>query len=142
MELNLITENQLGVARGTAVESAVSQNYQGECMEVGWYLAAARQAQREGFAEVAEVFKTIAWEEAAHAARFAELSGEITTTKENLDKAINGEQNSNRMKKEAATIAKQNNIDEAHDFFDEAAKDESRHARALKGLKDKLFAGL
>jgi len=142
MELSLITENQLGVTVGTVVESAVTQNYQGECMEVGWYLAAARQAQREGFAEVAEVFKTIAWEEAAHAARFAELNGEITTTKENLDKALNGEQNSNRMKREAAIAAKQNKIDEAHDVFDEAAKDESRHARALKGIKDRLFAGL
>lgn len=142
MELSLITENQLGVTRGTIVESAVTQNYQGECMEVGWYLAAARQAQREGFAEVAEVFKTIAREEAAHAARFAELNGEISTTRENLEKALNGEQNSNRMKREAAVAAKQNNIDEAHDVFDEAAKDESRHARALKGIKDKLFAGL
>jgi rubrerythrin len=142
MELNLIIENKLGVTKGTGVEQSVAQNYSGENMEVGWYLAAARQAQREGFPEVAEVFKTIAWEEAAHAARFAELNGVISTTKENLDKAINGEQNSNRMKRESAIKAKEEGIDEAHDFFDEAAKDEARHARALKGIKDKLFSGL
>lgn len=142
MGLNIIAENQLGVTKGTAVESAVKENYQGENMEVGWYLAAARQAQREGFPEAAEVFKTIAFEEAAHAARFAELNGVISTTKENLEKAFTGEQNSNRMKMEAAALAKQNNLDEVHDVFDEAAKDEARHARALKGLKDRYFSGL
>lgn len=142
MELSLVVENQLGLAKDTPLEKAVAENYQGENMEVGWYLAAARQAQREGFAEVGEIFKTIAMEEALHAARCAELNGEIGTTKENLEKAINGEINSNNLKRKAAVEAKQNNLDEVHDFLDEAAKDEARHARALKGLKDSLFAGL
>ncbi|MDK2823296.1 MAG: rubrerythrin [Clostridia bacterium] len=140
MELKLVTENQLGVTKGTVVEEAVSTNFNGENSEVGWYLAAARQAQREGYPEIAEVLKTIAWEEALHAARFGELNGEISaSTKENLEKALQGEQKSNQMKKEAAKVAKENNIDEAHDSFDEAAKDEARHAQALRGLLQRYF---
>lgn len=140
MELNLIVENKLGVTKGTVVEEAVKANFAGENFEVGWYLAAARQAQREGFPEISEVLKTIAWEEALHAARFGELNGEISaSTKENLEKALAGEQKSNQMKRETAVKAKQNDIDPAHDFFDEAAKDEARHARALKGMLDRYF---
>jgi len=140
MQLNLVTENQLGVTKGTAVEGAVNANYSGENSEVGWYLAAARQAQREGYPEIAEVLKTIAWEEAMHAARFGELNGEISSsTKENIEKALQGEQKSNQMKKEAAKTAKENNLDEAHDTFDEAAKDEARHAKALQGMLERYF---
>lgn len=139
--MDFVTENKYGVAKGTAVEEHVNKNFQGENSEVGWYLAVARNAQREGFPEIAEVLKTVAWEEAWHAARFAELNGEISTsTKENLEKAIKGETMSNKMKKEAAGIAKQNDVDEAHDFFDEAAKDEARHARALQGLLQRYFS--
>lgn len=137
--MEFATENKLGVTKNTVVEEDVKKNFNGENFEVGWYLAAARQAQREGFPEIAEVLKTIAWEEALHAARFAELNGEIGTTKENLTKAIQGELMSNKDKKEAATKAKGNNIDEAHDFFDEAAKDEARHARALEGMLKRYF---
>ncbi|GAB6180077.1 ferritin family protein [Desulfotomaculum defluvii] len=138
--MEFITENQYGVTKGTAVEEHVDKNFKGENFEVGWYLAVAKNAQREGYPEVAEVLKTVAMEEAWHAARFAELNGEISTsTRENLQKAIAGETLSNKMKKEAAGIAKQNDIDEAHDFLDEAAKDEARHARALKGLLDRYF---
>ncbi|MFZ5944874.1 MAG: ferritin-like domain-containing protein [Bacillota bacterium] len=140
MELNLITENQLGAAKGTAVEEDVRANFNGENSEVGWYLAVARQAQREGYPEIAEVLKTIAWEEALHAARFGELNGEISiSTKENLEKALQGEQKSNQMKKQSAKVAKENNLDEVHDAFDEAAKDEARHAQALKGLLGRYF---
>ncbi|NLW25007.1 MAG: rubrerythrin family protein [Clostridia bacterium] len=140
MEVNLVTENQLGISRGTALEEAVRANYTGENSEVGWYLAAARQAQREGYPEIAEVLKTIAWEEALHAARFGELNGEVSvSTKENLEKALQGEQKSNQMKKESAKLAKENNLDEVHDTFDEAAKDEARHALALKGLLERYF---
>jgi rubrerythrin len=138
--MDFVTENKYGVTKGTAVEEHVDKNFKGENFEVGWYLAAARAAQREGFPEISEVLKSVAMEEAWHAARFAELNGEISTsTKENLEKAIAGETMSNKMKKEAATLAKQNDVDEAHDFFDEAAKDEARHARGLKGLLDRYF---
>ncbi|SFR08328.1 ferritin-like domain-containing protein [Desulfoscipio geothermicus] len=140
MDLSFATEVKLGVTKGTALEQAVKDNFSGENWEVGWYLAAARQAQREGYPEVGEVLIRIAWEEAMHAARFGELNGEISaSTKENIEKALAGEQKSNQMKREAAVKAKQDNIDEAHDFFDEAAKDEARHARALKGLLDRYF---
>lgn len=138
--MDFATENKFGVAKGTAVESHVDKNFQGEGSEVGWYLAVARQAQREGYPEIAEVIKTIATEEAWHAARFAELNGEISTsTKENLEKALTGETMSNKGKREAAVLAKQNDVDEAHDVFDEAAKDEARHARAIRGMLDRYF---
>ncbi|WP_353892716.1 ferritin family protein [Proteinivorax hydrogeniformans] len=140
MELDLVVENQLGATRGTALEEAVDANFAGENTEVGWYLAAARQAQREGYPEIAEVLKTIAMEEADHAARFGELNGEISTsTKDNLEFALTGEQKSNKMKKEAATKAKEIGNDPAHDVFDETAKDEGRHARALEGLLERYF---
>lgn len=139
--MDFATEVKFGVTKGTVVEEHVDKNFKGENAEVGWYLAVARQAQREGYPEVAEVIKTIAMEEAWHAARFAELNGEISTsTRENLQKAITGETMSNKGKREAAVLAKENNIDEAHDFFDEAAKDEARHARALKGILDRYFS--
>ncbi|MDI6711523.1 MAG: ferritin family protein [Bacillota bacterium] len=137
--MELVIENKLGSAKGTVVEEAVAANRRGESMEVGWYLAAARQAQREGYPEIAEVLKAVALDEAWHAARFAELNGEIGGTRENLEKALAGEQAANRHKREAAVKAKENNIDEAHDVFDEAARDEARHARALQGLLQRYF---
>ncbi|CCO09105.1 ferritin-like domain-containing protein [Desulforamulus hydrothermalis] len=139
--MEFATENKYGVSKGTAVEEHVDRNYRGENSEVGWYLAVARNAQREGYPEIAEVLKAIAMEEAWHAARFAELNGEISSsTKENLEKALAGETMSNKSKREAAVLAKQNDVDEAHDVFDEAAKDEARHARAIKGLLDRYFS--
>lgn len=136
----LINEVQLGVTKGTVVEDAVRMNFQGETSEVGIYLAMARQALREGYPEVAEALKTIAWEEAEHAAHFAELNGMISTsTKENIQKMLNGEISANKGKKEAATKAKENNIDHAHDYFDESSRDEARHARALEGLLKRYF---
>ncbi|MDI6871189.1 MAG: ferritin family protein [Bacillota bacterium] len=137
--MELTIENKLGVTKGTVVEEAVRKNFNGENWEVGWYLAASRQAQREGFPEVAEVLKAIAFEEAWHAARFAELNGEIGQTKENLDKAVRGEIMANKGKREAALLAKEHGIDPAHDFFDESAKDEARHARALEGMLKRYF---
>ncbi len=136
----LINEVQLGVTKGTVVEDAVRMNFQGETSEVGIYLAMARQALREGYPEVAEALKTIAWEEAEHAAHFAELNGMISTsTKDNIQKMLNGEVAANKGKKEAATKAKENNIDHAHDYFDESSRDEARHARALEGLLKRYF---
>ncbi len=132
--MDLTIENKLGVTRGTALEEAVRKNQTGESWEVGWYLAAARQAQREGLPEIAEILKTIAWEEAEHAAQFAELNGEIGSTRENLEKALHGETMANQGKRESALLAKEQGIDPAHDLFDQAARDEGRHARALEGL--------
>lgn len=136
----LINENKLGVTKTTVVEEAVEENFRGETMEVGLYLAMARQAQREGYPEIAEVLKAIALDEAWHAARFAELNGKISSsTKENIEKMLKGEQAANKGKKEAAVKAKEAGIDEAHDAFDESSRDEARHARMLEGLLMKYF---
>lgn len=136
----LINENRLGATKGTAVEEDVKQEFRGETMEVGLYLAMARQAQREGLPEVAEVLKAIAMEEAWHAARFAELNGMISeSTKANIEKMLKGEIEANNGKKQAAQKAKDAGIDEAHDALDESSRDEARHARALEGLLKRYF---
>lgn len=138
MELTNI--NRLGISKGTPVEEAVSANFRGETHEVGLYLAMARQAQREGYPEIAEALKRIAWEEAEHAARYAELNGLISeSTKENLEKMLNGEIGANKGKREAALKAKEVNVDEAHDLFDESSRDEARHAKMLEGLINRFF---
>ncbi|MDN5347909.1 MAG: hypothetical protein PWP65_1473 [Clostridia bacterium] len=137
---DLVNEVKLGVTKGTIVEDAVEANFKGETMEVGLYLAMARQAQREGYPEIAEVLEKIAWEEAWHAAHFAELNGKIAdSTAENLKKMLAGEQGANKGKREAAVKAKENNLDHAHDFFDESSRDEARHAQALEGLLKRYF---
>lgn len=131
--LELINENKIGEAKGTALEEIVERNFQGETSEVGLYLAMAWQAQREGLPEVAETLKTIAWEEAQHATRYAILNGKIaTSTKENLAKMLAGEQAANRGKREAAG-------DETHEVFDESSRDEARQARILEGLLKRYF---
>ena len=143
--VDLINENKIGEAKGTALEEAVEMNFQGETAEVGLYLAMARQAQREGLPEIAEVLKTIAWEEAQHAARFAMLNGKISTsTKENLEKMLAGEQAANKGKREAAIKAREAVGDEIHEVeihevFNESSRDEARHARALEGLLKRYF---
>lgn len=138
--MELINEHVIGVAKGTEVENSVMANFKAECNEVGLYLAMARQAQREGFPEVAEMLKTIAWEEAMHAAQFAEMNGLIAPTlKENLEMMLKGEVGANRGKKEAAKKAKECNCDPAHDFFDESSRDEARHARMLMGVINRFF---
>lgn len=140
MEIELINEHKIGVAKGTEVEDAVKANLKAECNEVGLYLAMARQAQREGFPEIAETLKTIAWDEAMHAAHFAEMNGSISPTlRENLEMMLNGEVGANKGKKEAAKMAKECNCDPAHDFFDESSRDEARHARMLKGILERFF---
>ena len=131
----LTIENQIGATKGSQVEKEVTDNFRGETAEVGLYLAMARQADREGYPEVARALKDIAWDEANHAAQFAELNGLIAkSTRENVEKMLNGERNANKGKREAALKSKEHNIDPAHDFFDESARDEGRHARALEGL--------
>lgn len=136
----LINENKIGCAKGTAVDEAVEQNFKGESNEVGLYLAMARQAQREGYPEVATALESIAIDEAWHAAHFAELNGKISTsTKENLEKMLAGECAANKGKREAAIKAKEEGCDPAHDFFDESSRDEARHAKALEGLLKRYF---
>ena len=136
----LTSENVLGIAKGSEVEEAVKANFQGETSEVGLYLAMSRQAQREGLPEIAEALKSIAMDEAWHAARFAELNGLISeSTKENLEKMLAGEQGANKGKRAAAVKAKELGVDEASDLFDESSRDEGRHARALEGLLKRYF---
>lgn len=138
--MEIINENKLGVTSGSVVQEAVEQNFNGENSEVGLYLAMARQAQRQGLPEVAEVLKSIALDEAWHAARFAELNGKISEdTKTNLENMLKGELGANNGKKQAAIKAKEAGLDEAHDVFDEASRDEARHANALKGLLSRYF---
>ncbi len=139
--MELVNVNKLGVTKGTGVEEAASANFRGETHEVGLYLAMARQAQREGYPEVAETLKRIAWEEADHAARYAELLGLISeSTRENVRKMMEGEIGANKGKREAAVKAKELNVDEAHDLFDESSRDEARHALMLKGLLDRYLS--
>ncbi len=139
--VELINEVKLGVARGTVVEEAVDMNFKGETSEVGLYLAMARQAEREGYPEVGRTLVNIAWEEAEHAALYAELNGLISaSTRENLEKMLAGETGANKGKREAAVKAKEAGCDPAHDIFDESSRDEGRHARSLEGLLNRYFS--
>lgn len=138
--MDLINEHKIGICKGTDLEKLVTANFSGETQEVGMYLAMARLAQRDGLPEVAEVLKTIAWEEAEHAAHFAEMNEVIKPTlKENLEMMLEGETMANNEKKAAAKKAKECDIDPAHDFFDESSRDEARHARMLKGILERYF---
>ncbi|MDD3984669.1 MAG: ferritin family protein [Methanobacterium sp.] len=138
--MELINEHEIGVCKGTAMEKDVKANFEGECAEVGMYLAMARLAQREGLPEVGEVLKTIAYEEAGHAAVFAEMNSVISSSlKDNLEMMLKGETMANNEKKASAKKAKVEDIDPAHDFFDESSKDEARHARMLKGILERYF---
>ena len=129
-------EHQVGVAKGLdeKVVEGLRLNFTGECSEVGMYLAMSRVADRQGYPEVAEAYKRIAFEEAEHAAKFAELLGEVVTadTKENLEMRALAEQGACAGKKEIATLAKQLGYDAIHDTVHEMAKDEARHGKALK----------
>ncbi|NOX96636.1 MAG: rubrerythrin family protein [Nitrospirae bacterium] len=137
---DLINEVKLGCAKGTGVEEAVNRNFSGETQEVGLYLAMSRQAQREGYPEIAAALESIALDEAWHAAHFAELNGKISaSTKENLQNMLAGEQGANKGKREAALKAKEEGCDPGHDFFDESSRDEGRHAQALEGLLKRYF---
>lgn len=134
-KLNLVTEDKIGETKGTELERIVKQNFNGETNETGIYLAMARQAQRQGYPEIAEVLKAIAWEEAEHASVFAELNGMIQDDIfDNIKQMLEGEIFSNKSKKEAAEKAEELGIDSARDYFNITAKDEGRHARILEGI--------
>ncbi|MBK1813940.1 NADH peroxidase [Clostridium sp. YIM B02505] len=142
-ELVWADEHRIGVAQGVdeRVLEGLRANFTGECTEVGMYLAMSRQADREGFPEVAEAYKRIAFEEAEHAAKFAELLGEVVVadTKKNLEARVEAEYGATAGKKELATLAKQLNYDAIHDTVHEMCKDEARHGKAFKGLLERYF---
>ncbi len=133
-------KNVIGITKGTELEEAVENEFRGETMEVGLYMAMARQAEREGYPEIAAVLRSIAMDEAMHAARFAELNGMIKETlKESIEYMLGGEMKANVHKRKVALRAKELGIDEAHDIWDEASRDEYRHAQALKGILERYF---
>ncbi|TDO83502.1 rubrerythrin [Halanaerobium saccharolyticum] len=141
MDLKFDHEVELGLTEGTEVEDPVKMNFEGETEEAGLYLAMARQAQREGYAEAAEVLKRIAWEEAEHASHFAELNGMISeSTKENIEEMLKGEQGANKGKKGAADKAEELGLEAAASYFNESSRDEARHAQMLQGILDRYFA--
>ena len=138
--LKLVEENKLGVAKGTAFEQDLSMQFKGETAEVGIYIAMARQAEREGFPEIADAMKRVAWEEAHHAAQFCELLGGVSeSTRENLERLVKGECGANAGKKDIATRSKAENQDAIHDCIHEACKDEARHAAGFYGLLKRYF---
>ena len=135
-------EHRLGVAQGVDPEilKGLRDHFNGECGEVGMYLAMSRQADREGYPEIAEAFKRYAWEEAEHAAKFAELLGEcVWDTKTNVEKRMLAEQGACEDKKRIATLAKQQNLDAIHDTVHEMCKDEARHGAGFQGLFNRYF---
>ena len=118
----------------------LNANFTGECTEVGMYLAMSRQADREGYPEVAEAFKRYAFEEAEHAAKFAELLGEMVwDTKTNLEKRMAAEAGANADKMRIAKRAKELGHDAIHDTVHEMAKDEARHGQGFEGLYNRFF---
>jgi rubrerythrin len=137
-------EHVIGVAEGVdpRVIEGLRMNFTGECTEVGMYLAMGRAADRQGYPEVAEAYKRIAYEEADHASRFAELLGEVLSaeTKENLKARVEAEYGATEGKVELAKLAKELGYDAIHDTVHEMARDEARHGKAFKGLLDRHFA--
>ena len=142
-EMSWAAEHVVGVAQGSPDEiiSGLRMNFEGECTEVGMYLAMARVAHREGYPEIAEAWKRYAFEEAEHASKFAELLGEVVTnsTKKNLELRVAAEAGACAGKKDIATKAKQLGLDAIHDTVHEMAKDEARHGCAFQGLLNRYF---
>lgn len=136
-------EHRVGVAKDVDPEivEGLRMNFTGECTEVGMYLAMSRVADREGFPEVAEAYKRIAYEEAEHAAKFAELLGEVVTdsTKKNLEMRVEAENGATAGKFDLAKRAKAANLDAIHDTVHEMARDEARHGKAFAGLLKRYF---
>ena len=140
--LQFVTEHELGVAKGCDPEMIkdLEAHFNGECTEVGMYLAMSRQADREGYPEVAEAFKRYAFEEAEHASKFAELLGDcVWDTKTNLYKRMMAEAGANADKMRIAANAKKAGLDAIHDTVHEMAKDEARHGRGFAALYKRFF---
>ncbi|MGP1446795.1 MAG: ferritin family protein [Candidatus Limimorpha sp.] len=140
--LNFVTEHVVGIAKGTGDDMLKDLNahFMGEATEVGMYIAMSRQADREGYPEIAEAFKRYAFEEADHCARFAELIGDVVwDTKTNLQKRMMAECGACEDKMRIARIAKERNLDAIHDTVHEMAKDEARHGKGFQGLYKRYF---
>ena len=141
-EVTYAAEHVIGVAKGVDPEilTGLKAHFEGECSEVGMYLAMSRQADREGYPEVAEAFKRYAFEEAEHAAKFAELLGEVVwDTKTNLEKRMAAEAGACEDKFRIAKLAKAQNLDAIHDTVHEMARDEARHGQVFTCLYNRFF---
>ena len=136
-------EHVVGVAKGVdqRIIDGLRENFTGECTEVGMYLAMARVAHREGYPEIGLYWEKAAYEEAEHAAKFAELLGEVVTdsTEKNLKMRVDAEKGATAGKTELAKLAKELGLDAIHDTVHEMAKDEARHGKALAGLLKRYF---
>ena len=142
-DLSWAAEHVVGVAQGVREDiiEDLRANFNGECSEVGMYLAMARVAHREGYPEIGLYWEKAAYEEAEHAAKFAELLGEVVTdsTKKNLQMRVEAENGATAGKTDLAKRAKELGLDAIHDTVHEMARDEARHGKALKGLLDRYF---
>ena len=144
-KLEWAAEHVVGVGHADGVTQEVIDglraNFNGECTEVGMYLAMARVAHREGYPEIGLYWEKAAFEEAEHAAKFAELLGEVvtTSTEENLKLRVAAENGATAGKFELAKLAKQLNLDAIHDTVHEMARDEARHGKAFAGLLERYF---
>lgn len=142
-ELTWAAEHVVGVAKGAPEDilKDLRANFTGECTEVGMYLAMARVAYREGYPEIGEYWRRAALEEAEHAAKFAELLGEVLTdsTEKNLKMRVEAENGATAGKTDLAKRAKALNLDAIHDTVHEMARDEARHGKAFAGLLKRYF---
>ena len=136
-------EHVVGVAKGVSEDilADLRANFEGECSEEGMYLAMARVAHREGHPEIGLYWEKAAYEEAEHAAKFAELLGEVVTdsTKKNLEMRVEAENGATAGKFDLAKRAKAANLDAIHDTVHEMARDEARHGKAFAGLLKRYF---
>ena len=142
-EMTWAAEHVVGVAKGVSEDiiADLRANFEGECSEVGMYLAMARVAHREGYPEIGLYWEKAAWEEAEHAAKFAELLGEVVTdsTKKNLELRVAAENGATAGKFDLAKRAKEQGLDAIHDTVHEMARDEARHGKAFEGLLNRYF---
>lgn len=142
-EMSWAAEHVIGIAQGASedIMADLRANFNGECTEVGMYLAMSRVAHREGYPEIGLYWEKAALEEAEHASKFAELLGEVVTdsTKKNLEMRVEAENGATAGKFDLAKRAKEANLDAIHDTVHEMAKDEARHGKAFQGLLNRYF---
>ena len=157
-EMKLAAEHEYGIYEKTVADNAdisaedkkyifdqLMANFNGECSEVGMYLCMARIAHREGYPEIGLYWEKAAYEEAEHAAKFAELLGEAlepkmtASTKDNLAWRVDCEYGATNGKFELAALAKKHGLDAIHDTVHEMARDEARHGKALEGILKRYF---
>lgn len=141
--MNWAAVHSVGIVENVNPEilQGLRNNFTGECTEVGMYLAMSRQADRQGYPEIAEAYKRIAFEEAEHAAKFAEMLGEVlyADTEKNIKVRLDAENGACQGKTELAALAKKEGLDAIHDSVHEMARDEARHGMAFKGMLERYF---